>query len=264
MDICPNPLGAGTTDEHLLLQNDSLRNGNLKSPTSTDVSPQRPETLLLNLQSSSSNQLSLFSLDDSNSQLPEWPCLHCHSRSAMGYICLDCQKALLSGHGLEQSSSIVFQSTENPISREMLPTSSQWEQSTYILDSLKDLPLINGNQSNLSDDFWSPSTGKLPAQVNPPLPGHDFGSRFGTTSFSLPDTIEVSPLPEDYLLQGEIWTQTLFHEDWWKDVEIDPEKKSFKSIAHDSTVQKRVEDILNYTHHLAPVSVCSIAFLGFD
>jgi len=85
----------------------------------------------------------------------------------------------------------------------------------------------------------------------------EFGSRYETTEFLLPEQGELGLLPEDYLLRGQLYTQTLYPEDWWKDGEIDPEEKS---IEHASTVRKRGERILNYMYRLATVS--SLFHLG--
>jgi hypothetical protein len=76
----------------------------------------------------------------------------------------------------------------------------------------------------------------------------EFGTRYETTSFLQPEPGDVGPLPEDYLLRGQIWTQALFPDDWWKDGEIDPEEKS---IEHASTVRKRGERVLNHMFRLA-------------
>lgn len=76
----------------------------------------------------------------------------------------------------------------------------------------------------------------------------EFGSRYETTSFLQPEPGDVGPLPEDYLLRGQVWTQILFPEDWWRDGEIDPEEKQ---IEHASTVRKRGERILNHMYRLA-------------
>jgi len=85
------------------------------------------------------------------------------------------------------------------------------------------------------------------------LAGSDeFGSRYETKSFLLPEYGDIGLLPEDYLLRGQLYTQTLYPKDWWKDGEIDPEEKS---IEHASTVRKRGERILHYMYRLAMVSV---------
>jgi len=78
----------------------------------------------------------------------------------------------------------------------------------------------------------------------------EFGSRFETTSFLLPEHGDIGILPEDYLLRGQLYTPTLYPDGWWRDGEIDPEEKS---IEHASTIRKRGERILNYMYRLAKV-----------
>ena len=76
----------------------------------------------------------------------------------------------------------------------------------------------------------------------------EFGSRFKTTSFLEPERGDVGPLPEDYLLRGQIWAEAYFPKDWFQDDEIDAEEKS---IEHASTVRRRAERVLSLMYRLA-------------
>src|SRR5215469_11406905 len=78
----------------------------------------------------------------------------------------------------------------------------------------------------------------------------DFGSRFKTTSFLQPERGDVGPLPEDYLLRGQVWTQSFFPNEWFQDDEIDAEERS---IEHASTVRRRAERVLSLMYRLASV-----------
>ena len=82
----------------------------------------------------------------------------------------------------------------------------------------------------------------------------EFGSRFKTTSFLQPERGDVGPLPEDYLLRGQVWTQTYFPRNWFQDDEIDAEERS---IEHASTVRRRAERVLSLMYRLASVSTLS-------
>jgi len=79
----------------------------------------------------------------------------------------------------------------------------------------------------------------------------EFGSRFKTTNFLQPEKGDFGPLPDDYLLRGQIWTQTFFPSDWFQDDEIDAEERS---IEHASTSRRRAERILSLMYRLASVS----------
>src|SRR5947208_17136894 len=49
----------------------------------------------------------------------------------------------------------------------------------------------------------------------------EFGSRFKTTGFLQPESGDVGPLSEDYLLRGQVWTQNYFPSNWFQDDERD-------------------------------------------
>ena len=86
----------------------------------------------------------------------------------------------------------------------------------------------------------------------------DFGSRFKTTSFLQPERGDIGPLPEDYLLRGQVWAQNYFPSDWFQDDEIDAEERS---IEHASTVRRRAERVLSLMYRLASVSTIFYPFL---
>ena len=79
----------------------------------------------------------------------------------------------------------------------------------------------------------------------------EFGSRFKTTSFLRLDG-DASPLPEDYKLRGQVWTQTYFPGDWFQGDVIDAEEESL--VEHASTVWQRAERVLSLMYRLASVS----------
>lgn len=76
----------------------------------------------------------------------------------------------------------------------------------------------------------------------------EFGFRYETDSFLQPEARDVGPLPEDYLLRGQIWTQSIFPTDWWGDGEI---YAGGKLIEDASTARKRGERTLNHMYRLA-------------
>ncbi|KAK4973239.1 hypothetical protein LTR28_011701 [Elasticomyces elasticus] len=51
-----------------------------------------------------------------------------------------------------------------------------------------------------------------------------FGPGIEGTAFLQPEEGDRKPLPEDYLIRGQIWTQTYFPDDWFSDVEDDEER----------------------------------------
>ncbi|KAK4992104.1 hypothetical protein LTR66_006367 [Elasticomyces elasticus] len=51
-----------------------------------------------------------------------------------------------------------------------------------------------------------------------------FGPGIEGTAFLQPEEGDRKPLPEDYLIRGQIWTQTYFPDDWFGDVEDDEER----------------------------------------
>ena len=79
----------------------------------------------------------------------------------------------------------------------------------------------------------------------------EFGSRFKSTSFLWLDG-DASPLPEDYKLRGQVWTQTYFPGDWFQGDVIDAEEESLVERA--STVRRRAERVLSLMYRLASVS----------
>jgi hypothetical protein len=79
----------------------------------------------------------------------------------------------------------------------------------------------------------------------------EFGSRFKTTSFLRLDG-DASPLPEDYKLRGQVWTQTYFPGDWFQGDVIDAEEESL--VEPVLTVRRRAERVLFLMYRLASVS----------
>jgi hypothetical protein len=58
------------------------------------------------------------------------------------------------------------------------------------------------------------------------------------------------PLPEDYLIRGQIWSQWYFPQDWF--AREHDEEDRYLELA--STIKSRTERVLHLGYHLATVS----------
>jgi hypothetical protein len=83
-----------------------------------------------------------------------------------------------------------------------------------------------------------------PGQVDP---------LYESDSFIQPEKGDTIPLPEDYLIRGQVWSQDYFPTDLFKSSDSDDEEKN---IEHASTVRMRQDRVLNLGYQLA--QVCSI------
>ncbi|KAF2806404.1 uncharacterized protein BDZ99DRAFT_394489, partial [Mytilinidion resinicola] len=69
---------------------------------------------------------------------------------------------------------------------------------------------------------------------------------------------EPSPLPEDYYLRGQIWSQWYFPEGWFR--ECDKEERSF-ALELSSTTEERKKRVLRLSHRIASMtSNCWISY----
>jgi hypothetical protein len=72
--------------------------------------------------------------------------------------------------------------------------------------------------------------------------------RYESTDFIRPEKGDARPLPEDHLIRGQVWSQTAFPVDWFRESEVDDEERS---IEHASTVRDRSERVLWLAYLLA-------------
>jgi hypothetical protein len=76
--------------------------------------------------------------------------------------------------------------------------------------------------------------------------------RYETIHFIRPATEDVTPLPEDHLIRGEVFSQTYFPDDWFRNTSSEDEQRS---IEHASTVKMREERIRWLGYILSTVSL---------
>lgn len=76
--------------------------------------------------------------------------------------------------------------------------------------------------------------------------------KFESVDFIRPQQGDARPLPEDHLIRGQVWSQSYFPEDWFKESEFDDEERS---IEHASTMRIRAERVLWIFFRLASVSL---------
>jgi hypothetical protein len=81
---------------------------------------------------------------------------------------------------------------------------------------------------------------------------------YESTDFIRPEKRDARPLPEDYLIRGQIWSRNTFPIKWFEESGTDDEERS---IEHVSTVRYRSERVLCLAYILASVSRCFIPFL---
>jgi hypothetical protein len=72
--------------------------------------------------------------------------------------------------------------------------------------------------------------------------------RYESATLILSKKEDPGPLPEDYLIRGQVWSQKTFPEDWFKESELDDGERSIETA---STVQRRVERVLWLAFRLA-------------
>jgi hypothetical protein len=85
-------------------------------------------------------------------------------------------------------------------------------------------------------------------------------TRFESAEFIQAEKGDTIPLPEDYLIRGQVWSQEYFPDDLFrKDVSDDEEK----NIEHASTVTMRAERVLNLGYRLCQVRspICRVSSL---
>ena len=72
--------------------------------------------------------------------------------------------------------------------------------------------------------------------------------RYESDAFIQPEKGESIPVPEDYLIRGQVWSQDYFPDEMFKDAIIDEEEKN---VEHASTTRIRIERVLNIAYRLS-------------
>jgi hypothetical protein len=93
---------------------------------------------------------------------------------------------------------------------------------------------------------WSDIATSLNTLLNPERP-----EPFMTASVFPVDRADNLPLPEDYLMRGQIWSQRYFPENWF--MREHDEEDRYLELA--STIKSRTERILHLGYHLSTVGL---------
>ena len=72
--------------------------------------------------------------------------------------------------------------------------------------------------------------------------------RYESDAFIRPEKGELIPVPEDYFIRGQVWSQDYFPDEMFKDAIIDEEEKN---VEHASTTRIRIERVLNIAYRLS-------------
>ena len=78
-----------------------------------------------------------------------------------------------------------------------------------------------------------------------------FSSQYENPDFLRPEKGDIGPLPDDYFVNGQVWTQSFYPQDWFKSDEVDDEERS---IEYASTMSMRSERVQWNCCRLAEVS----------